>query len=156
RTIRSGLRMRIVRSAAVEADGGRALAMGHKARPVGGRRRAPNGQPLWRAPPAGTSLNPLAAPHDRNGASMTLDTTVAFATFTRLASDFYGYEDVLSERERQVLADLRDYLEREVRPIVDDYWARAEFPTQVMKPLAELELFAMPWAETRPFENSAV
>src|SRR3954471_13320886 len=87
---------------------------------------------------------------------MTLDTTVASATFTRLASDFYGYEDVLSERERQVLADLRDYLEREVRPIVDDYWARAEFPTQVMKPLAALELFAMPWAETRPFENSAV
>lgn len=87
---------------------------------------------------------------------MTLDSTVASATFTSLSSDFYGYEDLLADREKQVLADLRDYLEREVRPIVDDYWARAEFPTQVMKPLADLQLFAMPWAETRPFENSAV
>ncbi|BDZ45969.1 acyl-CoA dehydrogenase family protein [Naasia aerilata] len=87
---------------------------------------------------------------------MTLDTTLAPATFTRLTSDFYGYEDLLEDREKQVLADLRDYLEREVRPLVDDYWTRAEFPTQVMKPLADLKLFAMPWAETRPYENSAV
>ncbi|MCU1570369.1 MAG: acyl-CoA dehydrogenase [Naasia sp.] len=87
---------------------------------------------------------------------MTLDTDLTPATFTSLASDFYGYEDLLADKEKQVLADLRAYLEREVRPIVDDYWARAEFPMQVMKPLADLRLFAMPWAETRPFENSAV
>ncbi|WP_210506478.1 acyl-CoA dehydrogenase family protein [Naasia sp. SYSU D00057] len=86
---------------------------------------------------------------------MTLD-TVAPAVFTTLTSDFYGYEDLLADREKQVLADLRDYLEREVRPIVDDHWERAEFPYEVMKPLADLRLFAMPWAETRPFENSAV
>ena len=86
---------------------------------------------------------------------MTLD-TVAPAVFTTLTSDFYGYEDLLADREKQVLADLRDYLEREVRPIVDDHWERAAFPYEVMKPLADLRLFAMPWEETRPFENSAV
>jgi glutaryl-CoA dehydrogenase len=86
---------------------------------------------------------------------MTLD-TLAPAVFTTLTSDFYGYEDLLADREKEVLAELRDYLEREVRPIVDDYWARDAFPQQVVQPLADLRLFAMPWAETRPFPNSAV
>ncbi|HEY8587922.1 MAG TPA: acyl-CoA dehydrogenase family protein [Naasia sp.] len=86
---------------------------------------------------------------------MTLD-TVAPAAFTTLVSDFYGYADLLTDKERDVLAALREYLEREVRPIVDDYWSRAEFPTQVMKRLAEFEIFAAPWEETRTFENSAV
>ena len=82
--------------------------------------------------------------------------TTAAIPFTTLTSDFFGYEDSLTDQEKSVLMDLRDYLDREVRPIVDDYWARAEFPMQVMKQLADLRLFAMPWAETRPFENSAV
>ncbi|BDI21667.1 acyl-CoA dehydrogenase family protein [Herbiconiux sp. L3-i23] len=76
--------------------------------------------------------------------------------YTPLVSDFYGYGEALADREKAVLADLRDYLERDVRPIVDDYWERAEFPTQIVKPLADLKLFAMPWEETRPFENSAM
>ncbi|MFD1715640.1 acyl-CoA dehydrogenase family protein [Amnibacterium flavum] len=76
--------------------------------------------------------------------------------YTPLVSDFYGYSEALADREKAVLADLRDYLERDVRPIVDDYWERAEFPTQIVKPLAEQGIFAMPWEETKPFENSAV
>jgi glutaryl-CoA dehydrogenase len=76
--------------------------------------------------------------------------------YTPLVSDFYGYGEALAPKEKEVIANLRDYLERDVRPIVDDYWERAEFPTQIVKPLADLQLFAMPWAETRPFENSAV
>jgi len=76
--------------------------------------------------------------------------------YTPLVSDFYDYSDSLADREKQVLADLRAYLEADVRPIVDDYWERAEFPTQIVQPLADLKLFAMPWEETKPFENSAV
>ena len=77
-------------------------------------------------------------------------------SFEPLASDFYGYENALSEREKDVIVRLREYLEEEVRPIVNDHWARAEFPTQVVQGLADLGLFGMPWAETREFENSAV
>ncbi|ROQ36632.1 glutaryl-CoA dehydrogenase [Frondihabitans sp. PhB188] len=73
-----------------------------------------------------------------------------------LASDFYGYESLLSDQEKSVLAELRQYLEAEVRPLVNDYWARAEFPTQIIQKLADLKLFGMPWDETKPFENSAV
>jgi len=77
-------------------------------------------------------------------------------SFEPLASDFYGYSNALSDREKDVIVRLREYLEEEVRPIVNDHWARAEFPTQIVKGLADLGLFGMPWAETREFENSAV
>jgi len=82
--------------------------------------------------------------------------TPTLTSFTSLASDFYGYEDLLTDREKSVLADLRHYLETEVKPIVNDHWARAEFPTRIVKGLADLGIFALPWEETRPFENSAV
>ncbi|MCU1635163.1 MAG: acyl-CoA dehydrogenase [Cryobacterium sp.] len=77
-------------------------------------------------------------------------------TFTPLDSDFYGYENLLSDREKAALADLRAYLEADVRPIVNEYWERAEFPSQIIKPLAELGAFSFAWEETSPFENSAV
>lgn len=76
--------------------------------------------------------------------------------FSPIPSDFYGYEGLLADREKAILTDLREYLETEVRPIVNDHWTRAEFPKQIIKPLADLRLFGMPWQETQPFENSAV
>ncbi len=76
--------------------------------------------------------------------------------FERLAADFYGFEDELTDREKEAIAELRDYLETEVRPIANDYWARAEFPRQVIPELHRLGTVSFAWDETRPFENSAV
>ncbi len=77
-------------------------------------------------------------------------------TFEPLASDFYGYENLLSDSEKSALMALRSYLDAEVRPIVNGYWDRAEMPMQVIKPLAELGVFSHNWDETKTFENSAV
>lgn len=77
-------------------------------------------------------------------------------TFEPLVSDFYSYASRLSDREREALAALREWLERDVKPIVNGYWERAEFPMEVVKPLAELGALSFAWEETRPFENSAV
>ena len=82
--------------------------------------------------------------------------TPTLTSFTSLTSDFYGYEDLLTDREKSVLADLRRYLETEVKPLVNDHWARAEFPQRIVRGLADLGIFALPWEETRTFENSAV
>jgi glutaryl-CoA dehydrogenase len=79
-----------------------------------------------------------------------------YMSFEPLSSDFYGFENSLSDQEKDVIVRLREYLEAEVRPLVNDHWARAAFPTQVVKGLADLGLFGMPWDETRPFPNSAV
>ncbi len=73
-----------------------------------------------------------------------------------LESDFYGFQAGLTERERDSLGRLREYLEAEVRPIADDYWARAEFPMQVIAPLAELGMYGPGVPLVRQFENSAV
>ena len=76
--------------------------------------------------------------------------------FTPLISDFYGLEAELTDQEKDVIMRLRHYLESEVKPIVNDHWARAEFPMFVVKGLAELGIFGLPYPETRSFESSAV
>ena len=77
--------------------------------------------------------------------------------FETLASDFYGFENALTDQEKELISRLRVYLEEEVRPIVNRLWADAEFfPREVVKKLAEFGLFGQPWAETQQFENSTV
>ena len=92
--------------------------------------------------------------------TLTTDAAVTEAaaapTFTPLVSDFYGMEATLSEQEKALLMRLRHYLEAEVKPIVNEHWARAEFPMPVVKGLAELGIFGLPYPETRSFESSAV
>ena len=78
-------------------------------------------------------------------------------SFESLSSDFYGYENKLSDQEKDLIVRLRAYLEAEVRPIVNEHWANAEFfPRSIVKGLADLGLFGQPWKETQEFENSAV
>ncbi|WP_396126349.1 acyl-CoA dehydrogenase family protein [Cellulomonas sp. NS3] len=74
----------------------------------------------------------------------------------RLAADFYAFQDELTPVELDASLRLRDFMEREVRPIATDYWDRAEFPTQIIPGLAELGMFGASWPETQRFENSAV
>jgi len=78
-------------------------------------------------------------------------------SFESLSSDFYGFENALTDQEKDLIVRLRAYLETEIRPIVNQLWADAEFfPRKVVTDLAELGLFGQPWPETRQFENSAV
>ena len=78
-------------------------------------------------------------------------------SFESLSSDFYSYENSLSDQEKDLIVRLRAYLEAEVRPIVNQLWADAEFfPRKIVTDLAEMGLFGQPWEETRRFENSAV
>ena len=62
-----------------------------------------------------------------------------------LPADFYAYEELLSEAEREKVDRIRDFFRTEVAPIVDDYWARAEFPFELVKGFAKLGL--LDWAD---------
>ncbi len=77
-------------------------------------------------------------------------------TFEPLASDFYSYEILLTDQEKQALAELRHYLEAEVKPVVNEHWEKATYPAGIMKGLAATGAFSFAWEETKPFENSAV
>ncbi|MFF4733610.1 acyl-CoA dehydrogenase family protein [Streptomyces mirabilis] len=62
-----------------------------------------------------------------------------------LPADFYAYEDLLSDGEREKLESVREFLRTQVAPIVDDHWARAEFPFQLIGGFGGLGL--MDWAD---------
>ena len=73
-----------------------------------------------------------------------------------LASDFYGYESMLTDQEKTALAAIRTYLENEVKPVVNGHWEKATFPHEIVKGLADLDVYRFGWDETKPFDNSAV
>ncbi|MEK0154232.1 acyl-CoA dehydrogenase family protein [Arthrobacter oryzae] len=54
--------------------------------------------------------------------------------------DFFAFEQLLSGKERDRLAEVRDFLAREVKPIAVDCWNRAEFPMDLIPKLAEIDL----------------
>jgi glutaryl-CoA dehydrogenase len=54
--------------------------------------------------------------------------------------DFYAFEQLLSHKERDRLAEIREFLAREVRPIAVDFWNRGEFPMELIPKLADIDL----------------
>ncbi|MEU6483704.1 acyl-CoA dehydrogenase family protein [Streptomyces sp. NPDC046887] len=61
--------------------------------------------------------------------------------------DFFGFAALLSEAERAELADIRAFLERELAPLADEAWQKAEFPDGVFGKFAELDLAGRSYPE---------
>ncbi|HLU63883.1 MAG TPA: acyl-CoA dehydrogenase family protein [Protaetiibacter sp.] len=77
-------------------------------------------------------------------------------SFTPLVSDFYGFSSKLTAQEQEALTGLRAWLEADVKPVVNDFWDRAEFPHELLPAFHAQPVFGMQWEETKRFENSAV
>ena len=54
--------------------------------------------------------------------------------------DFYAFEQLLTGKEQDRLAEVRDFLAREVKPIATDCWNRGEFPMDLIPKLADIDL----------------
>ena len=52
--------------------------------------------------------------------------------------DFYRIADLLDPKERIVAQRVRDFMEAEVAPIIEDYWARDKFPFEIVPKLAAI------------------
>ncbi|MER5392242.1 acyl-CoA dehydrogenase family protein [Saccharopolyspora sp. NPDC002686] len=61
--------------------------------------------------------------------------------------DFFGFADLLSEAERTELAEIREYLEREIKPLANDAWEKAEFPFEAVEKFAKLRLAGYQYPE---------
>ncbi|MCS6871457.1 MAG: acyl-CoA dehydrogenase family protein [Anaerolineae bacterium] len=59
---------------------------------------------------------------------------------TLSAVDFYRLDELLTPEEREVRYLVRDFMAREVEPIINAYWERAEFPMELIPKLAALNL----------------
>ena len=54
--------------------------------------------------------------------------------------DFYELHLRLSEEDRALQLKVRDFMEREISPLVNRYWLRDEFPFEIIPKLAELDI----------------
>ncbi|TNM50778.1 acyl-CoA dehydrogenase family protein, partial [Streptomyces sp. NP160] len=57
------------------------------------------------------------------------------------APDYYNLDELLSEEHKLVRDAARDWVKRDVSPIIEEYAQKAEFPTQIVKGLAEIGAF---------------
>ena len=57
------------------------------------------------------------------------------------APDYYNLDDLLTEEHKLVRDAAREWVKREVSPIIEDYAQRAEFPSQIIKGLADIGAF---------------
>ena len=57
------------------------------------------------------------------------------------APDYYNIDDLLSEEHKLVRDAARAWVKRDVSPIIEEYAQKAEFPTQIIKGLAEIGAF---------------
>jgi len=57
------------------------------------------------------------------------------------APDYYQIDDLLTEEHKLVRDASREWVKREVSPIIEDYAQRAEFPHQIVGGLAEIGAF---------------
>jgi glutaryl-CoA dehydrogenase len=57
------------------------------------------------------------------------------------APDYYNLDDLLTEEHKLVRDAAREWVKRDVSPIIEDYAQRAEFPKQIIGGLAEIGAF---------------
>ncbi|SDY85467.1 glutaryl-CoA dehydrogenase [Saccharopolyspora shandongensis] len=68
-----------------------------------------------------------------------------------LPGDFYACEQLLSDEEGDKVERIREFARTEIAPIVDDYWARAEFPLKIIDGFRELG--PLSWADPHSTER---
>ncbi|MGW1542176.1 acyl-CoA dehydrogenase family protein [Streptomyces sp. NPDC002309] len=61
----------------------------------------------------------------------------------QLAADFYGYESLLADEERKILLKARTFMRNEIRPLVDESWAKGELPDELIDRCRESGLSAL-------------
>ncbi|HPE84403.1 MAG: acyl-CoA dehydrogenase family protein [Aequorivita sp.] len=57
------------------------------------------------------------------------------------APDYYNLDELLSEEHKLVRQAARDWVKRDVSPIIEEYAQKAEFPNQIINGLAEIGAF---------------
>ena len=58
------------------------------------------------------------------------------------APDYYLLDELLTEEHKLVRDAAREWVKRDVSPIIEEYAQKAEFPTQIIQGLAEMVLLA--------------
>ena len=81
------------------------------------------------------STETLAQPAE-TAAGARVDLTAGLTT--PRGTDYYLLADLLSDEERGIRDRVRAFVDRDVLPIINDYWERAQFPFELVPKIAEL------------------
>ena len=55
--------------------------------------------------------------------------------------DYFGVDDLLTEEHKMIRESVRNYVKKEISPIIEEYAQKAEFPQQIIKQLGDLGCF---------------
>ena len=55
--------------------------------------------------------------------------------------DYYLVDDLLTEEQKMVMDTVRNYVKKEISPIIESYAQRAEFPEQIVKQMGDIGVF---------------
>ncbi len=55
--------------------------------------------------------------------------------------DYFNLDELLTEEHKLIRESVRNYVKKEISPIIEDYAQRAEFPQQIVKQMGELGVF---------------
>src|SRR5258707_1525051 len=55
--------------------------------------------------------------------------------------DYFNVDELLTEEQKLIRESVRNYVKKEISPIIEDYAQRAEFPQQIVKQLGDLGCF---------------
>ncbi|WP_194777327.1 acyl-CoA dehydrogenase family protein [Pararhodonellum marinum] len=61
-------------------------------------------------------------------------------TIPAINGDFYELGKTLPPHEREIQLKVREFMEKEIRPIANDYWNKAQFPMHIIPKMAELNV----------------
>src|SRR5688500_9266521 len=60
--------------------------------------------------------------------------------FPPVDGDFYDLHQLLKPEERAIQLQVREFMERDIKPIVNNYWLKDEFPHQIIPQMAKLNI----------------
>src|SRR5690349_7899921 len=60
--------------------------------------------------------------------------------FPEIDGDFYDLHQILTPEERAIQLQVREFMQKEIDPIVNNYWLKDEFPHQIIPQLAKLNI----------------
>ena len=55
--------------------------------------------------------------------------------------DYFNVDELLTDEQKLVRESVRNYVKKEISPIIEDYAQRAEFPQQIVQQMGELGVF---------------
>ncbi|MDP8925644.1 MAG: acyl-CoA dehydrogenase family protein [Actinomycetota bacterium] len=57
-----------------------------------------------------------------------------------LGTDYYLIEELLADEEREIRDRVRAFADREIIPVINEYWDKAQFPFELIPKIAELNI----------------